>query len=184
MRPYRSLRALLVDVPPAHGRIIARAMEEAGWRLRIEHADGTEALVAALRRRGWGAVLYGGDGQDRALADTWVFDVQRRQWQERRPPASPHPRSCHAMAYLDKSGKILLVGGMAIAEYPKQEALSRQAWVYDAGDDRWTPLEVEVPKADWLSIESIPGTDEVIAVSASRYDHGRVTYRFRFSYHR
>ena len=62
MRPYRSLHALLVDVPPAHGRIITRAMEEAGWRLRTEHADGAEALVAALRRRGWGAVLYGGDG--------------------------------------------------------------------------------------------------------------------------
>src|SRR5690349_16951414 len=62
MRPYRSLRGLLVDVPPAHGRIIAHAMEEAGWRLRVEHADGAEALVAALRRRGWGAVLYGGDG--------------------------------------------------------------------------------------------------------------------------
>jgi EAL domain-containing protein (putative c-di-GMP-specific phosphodiesterase class I)/PAS domain-containing protein len=62
MRPYRSLRALLVDVPPAHGRVIARAMEEAGWRLRIEHADGAEALAGALRRRGWGAVLYGGDG--------------------------------------------------------------------------------------------------------------------------
>ena len=62
MRPFRSLRALLVDVPPAHGRVIARAMEEAGWRLRVEHADGADALVAALRRRGWGAVLYGGDG--------------------------------------------------------------------------------------------------------------------------
>jgi PAS domain-containing protein len=62
MRPYRSLRALLVDVPPAHGRVIARALEEAGWRLRTEHADGADALAAALRRRGWGAVLYGGDG--------------------------------------------------------------------------------------------------------------------------
>jgi EAL domain-containing protein (putative c-di-GMP-specific phosphodiesterase class I)/PAS domain-containing protein len=62
VRPYRSLRALLVDVAPAHGRIIVRAMEEAGWRLRVEHADGTDELTAALQRRGWGAVLYGGDG--------------------------------------------------------------------------------------------------------------------------
>src|SRR5215218_5156053 len=62
MRPFRSLRALLVDVPPAHGRLIVRAMEEAGWRLRTEHADGTGELVAALRRRGWGAVLYSGEG--------------------------------------------------------------------------------------------------------------------------
>src|SRR3954447_2555688 len=62
MRPYRSLRALLVDVPPAHGRLIVRAMEEAGWRLRTEHADGADALVAALRGRGGGAVLYGRGG--------------------------------------------------------------------------------------------------------------------------
>jgi EAL domain-containing protein (putative c-di-GMP-specific phosphodiesterase class I)/PAS domain-containing protein len=62
MRPYRSLRALFVDVPPAYGRILVRALEEAGWRLRVEHADGTDELTAALQRRGWGAVLYGGDG--------------------------------------------------------------------------------------------------------------------------
>jgi PAS domain-containing protein len=37
-------------------------MEEAGWRLRVEHADGAEELTAALQRRGWGAVLYAGDG--------------------------------------------------------------------------------------------------------------------------
>src|SRR5215216_5123875 len=62
MRPFRSLRALLVDVPPAHGRLIVGAMEEAGWRLRTEHADGADALVEALRRRDWGAVLYSGEG--------------------------------------------------------------------------------------------------------------------------
>ena len=37
-------------------------MEDAGWRLRVEHADGPDELTAALQRRGWGAVLYGGDG--------------------------------------------------------------------------------------------------------------------------
>jgi EAL domain-containing protein (putative c-di-GMP-specific phosphodiesterase class I)/PAS domain-containing protein len=41
---------------------MARAMEEAGWRLSVEHADGPDELGAALQRRGWGAVLYGGDG--------------------------------------------------------------------------------------------------------------------------
>ena len=62
MRPFRSLRALLVDVTPAHGRIITRSMEDAGWLLSVEHADGPDELGAALQRRGWGAVLYGGDG--------------------------------------------------------------------------------------------------------------------------
>jgi EAL domain-containing protein (putative c-di-GMP-specific phosphodiesterase class I)/PAS domain-containing protein len=61
----RSLRALLVDVPPAYGRILARSLEESGWRVRVEHADGPDELAAALQRRGWGAVLYGGDGSGR-----------------------------------------------------------------------------------------------------------------------
>ena len=64
MRPHRSLRALLLDVPPGHARIIVRALEEAGWRIRVEHADGADALAAALQRRNWGAVLYSGDGPD------------------------------------------------------------------------------------------------------------------------
>jgi EAL domain-containing protein (putative c-di-GMP-specific phosphodiesterase class I) len=62
VRPHRSLRALLLDVPGAHARIIVRALEDAGWRVRAEHARGADELAEALQRRNWGAVLYGGDG--------------------------------------------------------------------------------------------------------------------------
>jgi EAL domain-containing protein (putative c-di-GMP-specific phosphodiesterase class I)/GAF domain-containing protein len=41
-----------------------RALEDAGWRVRAQHADGPGELAAALQRRGWGAVLYGGDGPE------------------------------------------------------------------------------------------------------------------------
>jgi diguanylate cyclase (GGDEF)-like protein len=64
VKPHRSLRALLVDIPPAHARVLERALAEAGWRMDSEHANGAEALSAALGRRGWNAVLYGGDGSD------------------------------------------------------------------------------------------------------------------------
>ena len=56
MRPFRSLRALLVDVPPAHGRVIVRAMEEAGLaaadraRRRRRRAGGRAARAAAGAR--------------------------------------------------------------------------------------------------------------------------------------
>jgi diguanylate cyclase (GGDEF)-like protein len=60
--PHRSLRALLVDVPPAHAAVLQRALAEAGWRMDHEHAGGADGLTAALQRRGWNAVLYGGDG--------------------------------------------------------------------------------------------------------------------------
>src|SRR5215218_5989247 len=53
----------MVDVPPSYGGLLASHLEEAGWSVEREHADGAEALSAALQRRGWNAVLYGGDGR-------------------------------------------------------------------------------------------------------------------------
>ena len=126
-------------------------------------------------------VLFGGDAQDRGLADTWVFDVTKQQWQERKPPRSPHPRSCHAMAYLDKSARVLLVGGLPVSDYRRRKALANQAWTYDGARDAWTPLAVQVPLFYWGSMEGIPGTDEAILVTAHRYGHGRETYRFRYA---
>lgn len=62
MKPHRSLRALLVDVPTTHATVLADVLADAGWRMDHEHADGDDQLSAALARRGWNAVLYGGDG--------------------------------------------------------------------------------------------------------------------------
>jgi PAS domain-containing protein len=56
------VRALLVDVAPGHARRIVGALEDAGWRVRWEAVEGADGLTAALHRRGWGVVLYGGDG--------------------------------------------------------------------------------------------------------------------------
>jgi PAS domain-containing protein len=63
VRSHRSLRALMVDVPASYGGLLASHLEEAGWSVEREHADGADALSAALQRRGWNAVLYGGDGR-------------------------------------------------------------------------------------------------------------------------
>ena len=128
-------------------------------------------------------VLFGGDAQDRGLADTWVFDVAEQQWQQRKPARSPHPRHAHAIAPLEKSGRVLLVGGRAVADYRVQESLSNQVWVYDAAVDTWTPLDVTPPPLrghEWGCMENIPGTDEVVLVVTSSYDHTQKTYRFRY----
>ncbi len=128
-------------------------------------------------------VPFGGDGQDRALADTWLFDVKTQQWSERKPPVSPYPRSCHGLAYLDKSGVLLMVGGKAVADYRDVVRLSNQVWVYDADKNTWSPVDAELPVTDgseWSCIESIPGTDEALLVVTSKYDHRQRTYRFHY----
>ena len=79
--PSRNLRALLVDVGPTRQGEIAAALEDAGWTLHAEVADGTDALSAALARRGWDVVIYGGEGIEpvparKAMALVRVADPQ------------------------------------------------------------------------------------------------------------
>jgi PAS domain S-box-containing protein len=58
----RSISALLVDVPAGHAAQIGKVLEDAGFKLRAVAANGAEGLTAALQRRGWNVVLYGGEG--------------------------------------------------------------------------------------------------------------------------
>ncbi|WP_028063121.1 GAF domain-containing protein [Solirubrobacter soli] len=62
MSRHRSISALLVDVPAGHAAQLTRVLDDAGWTARSVPVQGPEALSAALQRRGWDAVLYGGDG--------------------------------------------------------------------------------------------------------------------------
>ena len=64
----RSLRALLADVGPARREEIAGVLAAAGWTVHAESVAGTDALSAALARRGWDVVIYGGEGEDRVPA--------------------------------------------------------------------------------------------------------------------
>jgi PAS domain S-box-containing protein len=51
----------MVDVPESYAALLATHMAEAGWQMDREHANGDDELSAALARRGWDAVLHGGD---------------------------------------------------------------------------------------------------------------------------
>jgi diguanylate cyclase (GGDEF)-like protein/PAS domain S-box-containing protein len=79
--PSRSLRALLVDVGPSRRGLMMGALEDAGWSVHAEPVTGTAALSAALARRGWDVVIYGGDGPEpvparKAMALVRVADPQ------------------------------------------------------------------------------------------------------------
>ena len=64
MRPNRTVRALLVDVSESRKDQIVAALSGAAWIVQADVACGTDALSAALARRGWQVVIYAGEGQE------------------------------------------------------------------------------------------------------------------------
>lgn len=90
-------------------------------------------------------VLFGGDALDHLLADTWAFDVVTGQWEQRRPKQSPSPRAGHALLWLPKAEKVLLLGGYGYTSATGYvESLYRrlpfEMWTYDTATDAWELL--------------------------------------------
>ncbi len=90
-------------------------------------------------------VLFGGDELDRLVADTWTFDVTADKWEKKTPKVSPSPRGGHAMLWLPKAKKVLLVGGYTYTSATGYvaslyAALPTEAWAYDTAADRWDLL--------------------------------------------
>jgi Galactose oxidase, central domain len=87
-------------------------------------------------------VLFGGSGLDRCLSDTWVYDVKTRKWEQRWPKIVPSPRQGHAMVYLPKSKRVVLIGGHTINGGFR--TLAHQTWAYDTGKNEWK-LVISLP---------------------------------------
>jgi hypothetical protein len=87
-------------------------------------------------------VLFGGDQLHQLVADTWTFDLAKREWQEVKAKHCPSPRAGHALLWLPKAKKILLLGGY---EYTSETGYvagmyrSRpcEAWSFDTAESRW-----------------------------------------------
>ncbi len=90
-------------------------------------------------------VLFGGDHQDYLTNDTWALDL-KKGWRRTSPDKAPSPRAGHALAYLPRSGKLLLYGGYLQSSdvnpaRPTLKAVTpHQAWLYDVATSRWDLL--------------------------------------------
>jgi Galactose oxidase, central domain len=80
-------------------------------------------------------ILFGGDGLDRVLSDTWVYDCKTRSWQQKFPEVCPPPRAGHILAYLNKGRKIVLAGGYSRLPLPQD------IWSYDLASNKWQLLK-------------------------------------------
>jgi hypothetical protein len=90
-------------------------------------------------------VLFGGDQLDQLRSDTWIFDVIKQEWKEVTPAIAPSPRGGHALLWLPKAKKILLVGGYtytSTTEYvaPLYQRLPIELWTYEVLTNRWQLL--------------------------------------------
>lgn len=91
-------------------------------------------------------VLFGGDQLDQLLADTWTFDLRTQTWVESKPSRAPAPRAGHALLWLPKAQKILLLGGYTYTSttgYVESlyKSLPLEAWTYDTFANEWQLLK-------------------------------------------
>lgn len=99
-------------------------------------------------------ILFGGDGLDRYLSDTWVYDCTSRTWTQCFPETAPRPRGGHALVYLPKSRRVLLLGGYNGRSLPDM-------WAYDTAGNKWISIPHKRPIIDkgrhpWKAVMCAP----------------------------
>jgi len=123
----------------------------------------------AVDTRNGKIVLFGGCRLNGYLADTWVYDCKTRSWEQRYPKISPSPRCGHTLAFLPKSGKIVLYGSTIFSSpygipfgnpRPPQEL-----WTYDVAANEWKLLADQAKERPIDCIGAVDADDNLIVVS-------------------
>jgi hypothetical protein len=123
-------------------------------------------------------VLFGGDRLNELVADTWVFDTTTGTWEEKKPAVSPSPRGGHALLWLPKAKKLLLLGGYTYTSTTDYVAslyrpLPLEAWTFDSAAGKWDlvlrwekPLEAPVGPANVFLSAAVDEDDTVLLLDA------------------
>jgi hypothetical protein len=123
-------------------------------------------------------VLFGGDGQSRYHADTWVLDLKTRTWREVLV-AGPPPRAGHFTVHDPQTGWCLVGGGF------NRDDL-RDLWAFDAAREAWHRLKGDVPTAAYINADFDAANRLLLLVANDRAPgHGRscdVLYAARSTY--
>jgi hypothetical protein len=136
--------------------------------------EAQEALAVAPRPRNYSRmvldpvnrvlVLFGGDGEDRFFADTWLLHLDSGRWERCRTVVHP-PEVGSAMVAMDYDAKSKVV------------VLAHQTaglWVFDVVKREWKKLEIAGELGEkgkggtWQSLEYSPETDTHVLVVMGR----------------
>ncbi|MFW6108145.1 MAG: Kelch repeat-containing protein, partial [bacterium] len=121
-------------------------------------------------------VVFGGDAQDRYLADTWVYDCAKRRWHELRTNVRPFPRGLVVLCPLGRSGRILMGGRVpGVPQPPGRSHRSRgefgaETWALDPAKATWTRVRGSFPLTYWETAAYDAANERVLLCRAtSRY---------------
>ena len=106
-------------------------------------------------------VAFGGDGQSRYLADTWIFDVKNDSWRESKAADGPPARAGHFTVYDPSTGWVIIGGG-----YGNNDLTDM--WAFDAGEERWLKLKGEVPTGFHVTADIVPDKSLIVLTTSAK----------------
>jgi hypothetical protein len=106
-------------------------------------------------------VMFGGDGQSRYLADTWIYDIESRRWRVSKAGGGPPPRAGHFTVYDPGTGWVIIGGG-----YNRKDLTDM--WAYDAAADKWMKLKGEVPVGWYVTADIVPKESLIILTTSAK----------------
>jgi hypothetical protein len=81
-------------------------------------------------------LLFGGEsGQDMIYDDTWIFDINKMDWENMNPIKHPSSRYGFGMSTLS-DGKVIIFGGDILTDSSGYK-YGDETWIYDASINSW-----------------------------------------------
>lgn len=87
-------------------------------------------------------IIFGGNGYGGQLSDTWVFDIEKRQWKEIETEEAPPERYGHTAVYDSDNKQMIIFGGAG-----KGGVLS-DTWILDVEKKKWEEIETDETPAE------------------------------------
>lgn len=117
-------------------------------------------------------VLFGGDTYNKVLNDLWIYDCNKKTWQEKKIENRPPPRAGFGMAYLPAENAIVIIGGYSSVWKPLKDV-----WFYSIDKNEWKKIDVDLPeKALFCSADVNSESDEIfVATSNPKFGTNKMT---------
>lgn len=123
-------------------------------------------------------VLFGGFSQDKLLSDTWIYDPEKVQWEEKKTKIAPPPETRYGATYIEKHGVILYV----FPNYSSRSGIiGGGVWTYNVTSNEWNPRLGNIPRihTGWLGCDYSTKDDVVVLNSTNKSSKNNSTFLYR-----